>query len=103
MIYELERTDEFNKWLKRLKDRQAVLAITKRLTRIAVGNFGDSKSVGGEVFELCFFVGPGYRVYYTFHGEKIIFLLCGGDKSTQSKDIEKAKHLAKDLKEGNLI
>jgi putative addiction module killer protein len=101
MIYEIERTHQFDLWLKKLKDRQAVLAVTKRLTRIALGNFGDSKPVGDDVYELRFFIGPGYRVYYTIQNKKIIFLLNGGDKSTQLKDIKKAKQISKKLKEQN--
>ncbi len=61
-----------------------------RLDRIEKGNLGDSKSLGKGVFELRFFFGPGYRVYFGVRGTKIIVLLCGGDKHTQKKDIEAA-------------
>ena len=96
MQYELETTEIFNKWLRRLRDRQAVLAITKRLGRVKLGNFGDVASVGNGVSEMRFFIGPGYRLYYVIRGRKIIVMLCGGDKSTQEKDINKAKELAED-------
>ena len=96
MQYELEITEIFNKWLKKLKDRQAVLAITKRLGRAKLGNFGDVAPVGSGVSEMRFFIGPGYRLYYVIRGRKIIVMLCGGDKSTQEKDIKKAKELAED-------
>lgn len=98
MKYELELTDNFEEWLKNLKDRGAVLAITKRLTRLAIGNFGDSKSVGGGVYELRFFIGPGYRVYYGIERERIILLLNGGDKSSQVRDIKKAKKILFEFK-----
>jgi len=97
MRYEIEKTAEFDQWLKRLKDRQAVLAISMRLTRVALGNFGDTKHVGNGVHELRLFVGPGYRLYYTFKGGSVVLLLIGGDKSDQERDIRKAKELAKTL------
>lgn len=96
MPYELETTEIFHKWLKKLKDRQAVVAITKRLGRAKLGNFGDVSPVGSGVSEMRFFIGPGYRLYYLIRGGKIIVMLCGGDKSTQEKDIKKAKELAED-------
>ncbi len=96
MQYELETTVIFNKWLRKLRDRQAVLAITKRLGRAKLGNFGDVAPVGSGVNEMRFFIGPGYRLYYVISGGKIIVMLCGGDKSTQEKDIKKAKELAED-------
>jgi putative addiction module killer protein len=96
MQYELETTEIFNKWLQKLRDRQAVLAITKRLGRAKLGNFGDVAPVGSGVSEMRFFIGPGYRLYYVIRGGKIIVMLCGGDKSTQEKDIKKAKELAED-------
>jgi putative addiction module killer protein len=98
MLYEIERTQIFDNWLKKLRDRKAVLAITKRLTRIATGNFGDSRPLGDEIYELRFFIGQGYRIYYTIQQGKIIFLINGGDKSTQTKDIKKAKQIALRLK-----
>ena len=94
MQYEIEITEIFDNWFKKLRDRQAVLAITKRLDRARLGNFGDIVSVGGGVSEMRFFIGPGYRLYYVIRDGKIIVMLCGGDKSTQEKDIKKAKELA---------
>jgi putative addiction module killer protein len=99
MRYEIEKTAEFNQWLKKLKDRQALLAISSRLTRIVLGNFGDAKPVGNDIHELWLFIGPGYRMYYTIKDDIIIVLLIGGDKSSQEKDIRKAKELAKALRE----
>lgn len=94
--YEVRQTAVFSKWLKRLKDAVAKLAITRRIARLESGNFGDSKSVGGGVFELRIDVGKGYRVYFTNKGGKIVILLVGGDKSTQEKDIGTAKEMAKE-------
>ena len=68
--------------------------IGKRLDRLRSGNFGDAKSVGDGVIELRIDYGPGYRIYLTWVGNVLIVLLCGGDKSTQAKDIAKAKRLA---------
>ncbi len=98
MHYEIRSTAIFDKWLSRLRDRQAVLAIAQRLTRAAAGNLGDVKPVGGGIREIRIFTGKGYRLYFTMKGEKIILLLCGGDKSSQQKDIEKAKAMAGKLR-----
>lgn len=95
MGYEIEKTETFDKWLKKLRDRKAVVAIASRLDRAITGNFGDVVSVGEGVSEMRFFVGPGYRLYYTIRQNTIILMLCGGDKSTQEKDIKKAKKMAK--------
>ncbi len=78
-----------------MRDRKAVFAITQRLDRAIVGNFGDFAPVGECVSEMRIFVGPGYRLYYTIRKNTIILMLCGGDKSTQRKDIKKAKKMAK--------
>lgn len=71
--------------------------IARRVNRLANGNFGDAKAVGGGVSELRFTVGPGYRVYFTKRGNLVVLLLCGGDKGSQSRDIEKAKAMAKEI------
>ncbi|WP_172135059.1 type II toxin-antitoxin system RelE/ParE family toxin [Adlercreutzia sp. ZJ473] len=90
----IRQTDEFAKWLKRLKDVDARARINVRLKRISLtGNLGDTKPVGDGVHELRIDYGPGYRVYYSQHGREILLLLIGGDKSSQEKDIEKAKRL----------
>ena len=97
MNYEVRQTKEFAKWLKRLKDSVAKLAIARRIVRMKEGNFGDSKTVGGGVFELRIDVGKGYRVYFTNKDNKIVFLLVGGDKSTQDEDIKTAKKMAEEV------
>jgi putative addiction module killer protein len=81
----------FSEWLKGLRDRQARARILTRLNRVRLGNFGDCKPLGNGVFELRMAFGPGYRVYFGRKGEQEVLLLCGGDKSTQNKDIERAK------------
>jgi len=96
-MIEVRTTIEFERWLKRLKDATAAVAITRRIMRVAQGNFGASRSVGAGVFEMKFDLGPGYRLYYVTRGKTVVVLLCGGDKASQQKDIGKAKELAKAL------
>lgn len=80
----------FAEWLLSLSDRNAVARVQVRLDRLRLGNFGDARSLGKGLSELRIDVGPGYRVYFTVEGNSIVILLCGGDKSTQSKDIRRA-------------
>jgi len=82
----------FESWYDKL-DKLWQRAIDARLTRLAVGNFGDHKPVGAGVFELRVPKGPGLRVYYGLRGNELVVLIGGGDKSTQKRDIEKAKEL----------
>ena len=88
-------TDEgqcpFSEWLDNLRDRKARGVIRARLNRVQLGNLGDCKSVGDGVFELRIAFGPGYRVYFGQDGERLVILLCGGDKSSQTRDIGRAK------------
>ena len=93
-VLTLRQTDTFAEWLQQLRDERARARINVRLRRLAAGNAGQARSVGGGVSELKIDYGPGYRVYFTRRGVEIIVLLCGGDKSSQSKDIEAAKKLA---------
>ena len=95
-MYTIKETDTFSKWLLKLKDIRAKVAIIRRIKRVKDGNFDDHKPVGEGVSELRLTIGPGYRVYYTHKNDEIIVLLIAGDKSSQSKDIEKAKVLAKE-------
>lgn len=93
-MLEVRRTDEFAKWLKRLRDADAKARIDLCIRRIALtGNLGDYKPVGGSVYELRIDYGPGYRLYFTWRGSEIVLLLIGGDKTSQQRDIEKAKEL----------
>nr|WP_252263873.1 type II toxin-antitoxin system RelE/ParE family toxin [Paracidobacterium acidisoli] len=82
--------------MRGLRDAQARARIAARIRRLAFGNPGDVKPVGDGVSELRIHYGPGYRVYFIQRGTVLIVLLCGGDKSTQDKDIEAAKRLAKE-------
>jgi putative addiction module killer protein len=77
-------------WLMEMRDTRAKVQVVKRLNRIVVGNFGDHKYCRDGVWELRINTGPGYRVYYAMAGATIVLLLCGGDKRSQSKDIERA-------------
>lgn len=81
----------FVEWLGSLRDTQTRSKIRNRLRRVESGNLGDYRSVGEGVCELRINYGPGYRVYFGQIGSTIVLLLCGGDKSTQEQDIEKAK------------
>ncbi len=81
----------FTLWLQALRDRKAHNKIEMRLKRVELGNLGDYKSVGDGVYELRIDFGPGYRIYFAQVGTTIILLLCGGDKSTQDKDIQQAQ------------
>ncbi|MCL2482673.1 MAG: type II toxin-antitoxin system RelE/ParE family toxin [Propionibacteriaceae bacterium] len=95
----MRRTPEWDKWFVRLRDQQARARIVARLERVQLtGNFGDYKDLGG-VFELKITWGPGYRVYYARIGDEIVLLVGGGDKSTQSADIEKARLVAREWNE----
>jgi putative addiction module killer protein len=89
--------DEFSMWLAMQTDGKLIAIFTKRLDRLAAGNFGDHESVGDGVSELRIHYGQGWRIYYTIRGRSIVILLCGGSKSSQKKDIEKAKELNKEV------
>ena len=94
---ELRKTDVFAKWINSLRDIKARARIQARIERLAAGNPGDVKPVGEGVSELRLHFGSGYRIYYIQQGSKLIVLLAGGDKSTQSKDISTALKLARNL------
>lgn len=88
----------FANWLKAVRDKMAQARIVARIERFANGLAGDWKSVGAGVYELRIDVGKGYRVYYAVEGNKLVLLLCGGNKQTQTKDIENAHAYWKDYK-----
>jgi putative addiction module killer protein len=92
-MFELKQTETFRKWRTRLKDERARALIASRLDRLAYGHAGDAKPVGEGISELRIHYGPGYRIYFQKRGNTVIILLCGGDKSTQAKDIKTAKRL----------
>jgi putative addiction module killer protein len=97
MLVEVRQTARFATWLAGLRDERARARILKRLDRAAGGNLGDVAPIGEGVSEMRIFYGPGYRVYFVQRGPVLIVLLCGGDKSTQGADIEKAKALAREI------
>lgn len=96
-MIEVRKTEVFAKWLDALKDIRARARVIVRIERLAAGNPGDVKSVGGGVSGLRIDYGPGYRVYYKKHGRQVVILLADGDKRTQSKDIKTALRLAENL------
>lgn len=100
-MYEIIKTDEFDGWLRGLRDIRARAKIQARLKQVSLGNLGDTKPITGAkgISELRIDYGPGYRLYYLKQGPIIIVLLCGGDKSSQKRDIEKAKSIAPQWKE----
>jgi len=102
MRYEITSTAVFNKWLARLKDRQAVKAILLRLARVEAGNLGDIEPVGGRISEMRIFVGKGYRIYFAVQNVTAVTLLCGGIKSSkkqQQQDIRRAKRILGELED----
>ncbi|WP_313341792.1 type II toxin-antitoxin system RelE/ParE family toxin [Stenotrophomonas sp.] len=94
---EMKRTHEFIAWIDALKDVAGRARILARIRRLADGNPGDHRNLTGGISELRIDAGPGYRVYYTQRGNQLIILLVGGDKSSQQRDIESAKELARNL------
>ena len=102
MAIELAETDEFQRWFGRLRDDRALTRINLRLERIKRGHFGDIRSVGDGVYEMRIHYGPGYRLYYIRDGATIVVLLCGGDKDSQVRDIQRARRLAVDWRSGNV-
>lgn len=91
-------SQEFEQWLGNLRDAKSKARILSRLDAAALGNFGDCQSVGESVIEMRVHFGPGYRVYFTRRGTLVYVLLMGGDKSTQKRDIKRAKQIARELK-----
>ena len=98
-MYHIKQTDTFAEWLSALRDNTAKARIISRLDSARLGNLGDYKSVGEGIREMRVHVGPGYRIYFKQQNKLVIFLLCGGSKSSQAKDIERAKQLALEIEE----
>src|SRR5271155_2932455 len=94
-----DRSSDFDAWLSNLADQKAKARILARLRSAAFGNFGDCEVVGEGVSEMRVHVGPGYRVYFARAERTVYLLLTGGDKSTQSKDIARAKLMARAIRE----
>lgn len=89
----IRKTNLFMKWLTELRNQKAIARIQIRIDRLALGNPGDVSPVGSGISEMRIDYGPGYRVYFSQRGSEIVILLCGGDKTTQTSDIEKAKRV----------
>jgi putative addiction module killer protein len=98
-MFAILRSAAFDDWLRSLTDIKARAAIVSRLRQAAEGNFGDCEPVGSGVSEMRIHVGPGYRVYFVRNGAAVYVILCGGDKSSQRRDIKRALQLAAQLKE----
>jgi putative addiction module killer protein len=94
-MLDIKQSETFRKWLSHLEDRRARTIVTARITRLAEGLTGDVKPIGGGLSELRIHYGPGYRVYFQQRGNVMVLLLCGGNKKSQSRDIDKAKRIAK--------
>lgn len=93
-VIEVRQSETFRTWHEGMRDTGARSIIARRIDRLAGGNMGDAKSVGGKVIELRINHGPGYRIYLSRRGSILVVLLCGGDKSTQAADIKLAQSMA---------
>ena len=98
-VIEIRETDVYKEWFESIKDRKTESIIDIRIRRISLGNFGDIKPVGKGVYEIKIDYGAGLRIYFFQQRDIIVILLCGGDKSTQSRDIRRARELAKLIKD----
>ena len=97
-MYQVQQTDIFSKWLSKLRDRRGTARILARIESLRQGNNGDSRSLGSGLHELRIHFGPGYRIYFTRKAGLVVLLLCGGDKSSQSKDMARARNVLAELK-----
>ena len=98
MKYDIETTQTFDNWLRKVRDKTVLHRFDVRFNRMAKGNLGDFKQIGIDLFEIRFFFGSGYRMYFTIREGKIILLLCGGDKGTQDRDIVQARGILSRLR-----
>ncbi|MDP2294688.1 MAG: type II toxin-antitoxin system RelE/ParE family toxin [Pseudolabrys sp.] len=96
-MIEVRQTAEFSRWLRRLRDANAVARVVARIRRMEQGNLGDTRNLRSGLTEMRVDYGPGYRVYFVQRGKAIVILLCAGDKRTQRKDIERARELVEKL------
>ena len=95
-MIQIIESSTFKRWVRRLRDRAAVARINARLRNVTNGHFGDVRAVGDGVSEIRIQSGPGYRVYFIRDGAEVVVLLCGGDKSSQVRDIQRAKQIARE-------
>jgi len=96
-VYQLQASSVFDDWLRTLRDQNARARVLARLESAENGNLGDVKAVGDGIREMRIHCGPGYRIYFAQKGKVLLLLLCGGDKSTQSRDIAKARRVLADF------
>ena len=96
-MYVVRQTEEFLAWLDDLQDKRAQVRIAARLRQVEAGNLGDWQPIDGEVSELRVHFGPGYRLYFTRRGQVIVVMLNAGDKSSQKKDIRRARKIAAEI------
>ena len=95
-MIEVIQSSTYRRWVRGLRDRRAVARINARLRDVSLGNLGDIRSVGEGISEMRIHYGPGYRLYFIREGRSVVVLLCGGDKDSQSRDIERARRLARE-------
>ena len=100
-MFLIEKTTTFDRWLTGLRDPAATARILVQIKKVEAGNLGSSKALGGGLSELKIDYGPGYRLYYIRKGRTVIWLLCGGDKRSQRRDIAKARKLLDELEHEN--
>jgi len=98
-MFTVQQTEPFAQWLAELRGPRTKARIVARVQMAKLGHLGDVRPVGDSILEMRVDVGPGYRLYFKRRRELIILLLCGGDKSTQDRDIKRAKAMARDLEE----
>ncbi len=96
-MYTMNVTGDYAKWFENLKDKKTKIRILERLHRIECGNFGDCRTLANNLWELKFTFAGGIRIYYTMQGNQVVLLLKAGNKSSQVKDIEKAKQILEEL------
>jgi putative addiction module killer protein len=96
-MYEIETTGEFDAWLDGISDVMTHTVIAKRIRTMSLGTLGKVRPLNNSLFEAKIDYGPGYRLYFVNRGHRIIVLLCGGNKSTQARDIKQARKLAKEI------
>jgi putative addiction module killer protein len=98
-MFTIKQTPEFAAWLSGIRDGMTRRRLARRLEKASLGNLGDVNPVGGGVFEMREFFGPGWRMYYVPRGPVLILMVGGGDKSTQQADIAQAIKLASTLED----
>jgi putative addiction module killer protein len=96
-MYDIETTEEFDNWLESIRDNKTRMVVVKRIRSMSLGSLGENRPITDGLFEAKIRYGVGFRLYFVNKGVKIIVLLCGGDKSTQRRDIERAKKLAGEI------